>query len=184
VHHEKRAADAIDLHLHAVCHHFRAAQHFMEARSPRPKRVLTVIIEQVRVVIAGRPQATAIAETSYHYARFLAGSKEGPTLLGVQMLRCVVRGNMIDIRGGQKAWPSLYDPDPANYSPAQQWADGVERNGQDGIVYDSVRNSGGSCVAVIKPRCVSGCRLTGYFAYEWDGTAIVRAHRMREAWRR
>jgi hypothetical protein len=132
---------------------------------------------------AGRPQATAIAETSFHYARFLAGSKEGPTLLGVQMLRCAVRGNMIDIRGGQKAWPSLYDPDPANYGPAQQWADGVERNGQDGIVYDSIRNPGGSCVAVLKPRCVSGCRLTGYFAYEWDGTAIVRAHRMREAWR-
>lgn len=136
------------------------------------------------VFYAGRPQATAIAETAFHYARFLADSKEEPTLLGVQMLRCAVRGYMIDIRGGQKAWPVLYDPDPANYGPAHQWADGVERNSHDGIVYDSVRNLGGGCVAVLNPRCVSGCRLTGYFAYEWDGTAIVRAHRMREAWRR
>jgi RES domain len=136
------------------------------------------------VFYAGRPQATAIAETSFHYGRFLAASREEPTLLGVRMLRGVVRGRMVDIRGAQKTSPELYDPDPAHYGPAQQWADGLQQEGRDGIVYDSVRNPGGTCVAVMTPRCVSGCRVSGYFAYEWDGAAIVRAHHMREAWRR
>jgi hypothetical protein len=135
------------------------------------------------VFYAGRPQATAIAETTYHYARFLADSHEPATLLGVKMLRCSVRGAMVDIRGAKLARPDLYDPDPANYGPAQQWADARHREGHEGIVYDSVRNIGGQCVAVFSPRGVTQCRLTGYFAYEWNGTAIVRAHRMRETWR-
>jgi hypothetical protein len=135
------------------------------------------------VFYAGRPQATAIAETTYHYARFLADSSEPATLLGVQMLRCSVRGVLVDIRGAQKSRPDLYDPDPANYGPAQRWADAHHRQGHEGIVYDSVRYRGGGCVAVFDPRCVTRCRLTGFFAYEWDGAAIVRAHRMREAWR-
>jgi RES domain-containing protein len=135
------------------------------------------------VFYAGRVQATAIAETTYHYARFLAASHEPPTFLGVQMLRCSVKGTMVDIRGAQVARPDLYDPDPANYGPAQHWADGLHRAGQDGIVYDSVRHRGGSCVAVFDPRCVTGCRRVGSLVYEWDGTAIVRAHRLREVWR-
>jgi len=135
------------------------------------------------VFYAGRPQATAIAETTYHYARFLAASREPATLLGVQMLRCSVRGAMVDVRGAQKTRPELYDRDPANYGRAQRWADGLHRNGHGGIVYDSVRHRGGTCVAVFDPRCVTGCRVAGSLAYEWDGTAIVRAHRMREVWR-
>jgi hypothetical protein len=135
------------------------------------------------VFYAGRPQATAIAETTYHYARFLADSREPATLLGVQMLRCSVRGAMVDIRGAKLTRPDLYDPDPARYGPAQQWADARHSEGHEGIVYDSVRNTSGQCIAVFSPRCVTRCRPAGYFAYEWDGTAIVRAHRMREAWR-
>jgi hypothetical protein len=135
------------------------------------------------VFYAGRAQATAIAETTYHYARFLVASHEPPTLLGVQMLRCSVKGAMVDIRGAQITRPELYDPDPAHYGPAQHWADGLHRAGQEGIVYDSVRQHGGSCVAVFAPRCVTKCRRVGLLMYEWDGAAIVRAHRLREVWR-
>ncbi len=135
------------------------------------------------VFYAGRPQATAIAETTFHYARFLAASHEPATLLGVQMLRCAVAGSMVDLRGAQANRPELYDPDPDHYGPAQQWADGLHRGGQVGIVYDSVRHRGGTCVAVFDPHCVTRCRVAGLLAYEWDGTTIVRALRMREVWR-
>lgn len=135
------------------------------------------------VFYAGRAQATAIAETTYHYCRFLATSHEPPTLLGVQMLRCAVKGSMVDIRDAQATQPTLYDPDPALYGAAQQWADALHQKGYEGIVYDSVRDTGGSCVAVFDPRCVTRCRRVGPLAYEWDGTAIVRAHHLREVWR-
>lgn len=135
------------------------------------------------VLYAGRRQATAIAETTFHYARFLAASHEPATLLGVQMLRCSVTGRMVDIRRAQASRPELYDPDPTRYGPAQQWADGLHRAGQAGIVYDSVRHRGGMSVAVFDPRCVTRCTVAGLLAYEWDGTAIVRALRMREVWR-
>jgi hypothetical protein len=132
---------------------------------------------------AGRRLATTIAETSFHYARFLAVSREQATLLGVQLLRCWVVGPMVDIRGQRDAHPDLYDPEPAHYGPAQRWADGHHRDGRSGVVYDSVRDPGGECVAVLDPRCVTRCTVAGALAYEWDGTAIVAAHRMREIWR-
>ena len=136
------------------------------------------------VFYAGRREATAIAETTFHYARFLAASHEAATLLGVQLLRCWVAGPMVDIRGRQAASPELYDPDPGRYGPAQRWADGLQRAGRAGIVYDSVRHPAGECVAVFDPRCVTHCAVSSHLAYEWNGTAIVAAHRMREVWRR
>jgi hypothetical protein len=140
--------------------------------------------ERYGVFYAGRRQATAIAETTFHYARFLTASHEAATLLGVQLLRCDVAGRMADIRGRQAAHPELYDPDPTQYGPAQQWGDRQQRAGRPGVVYDSVRDPGGECVAVFDPRCVTHCTVAAQLAYEWDGSAIVAAHRMREIWRR
>lgn len=135
------------------------------------------------VFYAARRQATAIAETGFHYGRFLAASREPATLLGVRMLRCWVVGAMVDIRGQRSTNPELHNPDPAHYGPAQQWADGLHRADRAGVVYDSVRDPAGVCVAVFDPRCVTRCGVESQLSYEWDGAAIVAAHQMREVWR-
>lgn len=149
---------------------------------PRPSRFSDG--HRYGVFYAGRREATAIAESTFHYARFLAASHEAATLLGVQLLRCWVTGRMVDIRGRRAAAPELYDPDPEQYGPAQRWAAGLQRAGRAGVVYDSVRHPAGECVAVFDPRCVTRCAVSSHLAYEWDGGAIVAAHRMREVWRR
>lgn len=135
------------------------------------------------VFYAGGARETAFRETMFHYARFLAASAEPPTLLGVQLLRCRIRATMVDIRGQQARRPELYDPDPALYGPAQRWAAALQGAGRHGIVYDSVRHAGGECVAVFTPRSVSRCVVAGYFAYDWDGSSIVRVVAMRDVLR-
>ena len=135
------------------------------------------------VFYAGHARDTAFHETMFHYARFLAASAEPPTLLGVQLLRCRARATVIDIRGQQSARPDLYDPDPSRYGPAQSWAASHQAAGRHGIVYDSVRHAGGHCVAVFVPRCVSHCEVDGHFAYDWDGSRIVRVVAMHDVLR-
>lgn len=125
---------------------------------------------------AAREESTALAETRFHYARFLTAAREGYTLLGVRLLRAVVEADPVDIRGHAALLPELYDPDPGHYAPTQRWAAERRAEGADGIVYDSVRRSGGQCIAVFRPRLITRCRAGDRLVYEWDGQAFVATY--------
>lgn len=125
---------------------------------------------------AAREEATAIAETHYHYARFLLAAREAYALIGVRVLLADIAARAVDIRGRARALPELYDPDPAHYSRAQQWGAAQRAAGADGIVYDSVRRAGGECVALFRPRLITRCRVGDRLAYEWDGRSIVATY--------
>lgn len=120
-----------------------------------------------------REEVTAVAETQFHYARFLRDSHDGRTLFGAQILLADFHASLIDIRSREDTLPQLYDPDPTSYGPAQQWAAAHRVSGADGIIYDSVRAAGGECVALFRPRLVTACRLGDRIAYEWDGTQFT-----------
>lgn len=70
----------------------------------------------------------------------------------------------------------LYDPDPGHYGPAQRWAVIQRAAGFDGVVYDSVRDAGGECVAIFWPRLVAACRVGERLAYESDGEKIAAVY--------
>ena len=122
---------------------------------------------------AAREESTALAETQFHYARFLAAAREGYTLLGVRVLHAHLAAEAVDIRGGAALFPDLYDPDPDHYAPAQRWAAERRAGGADGVVYDSVRRSGGECIAVFRPRLITRCCPGDRVAYEWDGRSFI-----------
>lgn len=125
---------------------------------------------------AAREEATAIAETHYHYSRFLVAAREVYALVGVRVLLANVAARAVDIRGRRSALPELYDPDPAHYARSQQWGAAQRAAGADGIVYDSVRRAGGECVALFRPRLITRCRAGDRLAYEWDGRSIVATY--------
>lgn len=127
---------------------------------------------------AAREEATAIAETHFHYARFLAAAREGYALLGVRLLLAEVAADPVDIRGRAASIPELYDPDPAHYAPSQRWAASRRADGADGILYDSVRRKGGECIALFRPRLVTRCRPGDRLVYEWDGHSVVATYTM------
>lgn len=126
---------------------------------------------------AAREESTALAETHFHYARFLLAAREGYTLLGVRVLQADVAAEPVDIRSSSPArLAELYDPDPDHYAAPQRWAAARRAEGADGIVYDSVRRSGGECVALFRPQLITRCCAGDRLAYEWDGRSFTATY--------
>jgi len=125
------------------------------------------------VFYAAGEEPTAIEETQFHYARILRDAGEGHVLFGARVLLADIVAEPLDIRRRADSLPELYDPDPDRYGPAQRWAAEQRTRGVDGVVYDSVRRTGGECIALFHPRLVTSCRVGDRLAYEWDGLRFV-----------
>jgi hypothetical protein len=124
-----------------------------------------------------RSRETAIAETVHHRERFLAYTKQPPIELAMRVLRARLRGSLHDIRGRASELRDVYDPE--DYGPGQDLARSLRREGSHGIVYDSVRDEGGQCAAVLRPPVLSGCKQAEHLAYVWDGSRITTVYEKR-----
>lgn len=114
---------------------------------------------------------TAVAETRYHRARFLGATAEPPTELDMRVLEARVAGEFHDLRGLRELFSAEYDPD--DYAAGQALARRVRAIASGGIAFESVRHPAGECVAVHRPRLVTGCRETRTLTYVWDGRTIT-----------
>jgi hypothetical protein len=70
------------------------------------------------------------------------------------------------MRGSRCA--TLYDPD--SYDASQAFAGPLRAGGSNGVLYRSVRDAGGECVACFRPLLVANVRQAGHFEYRWSGT--------------
>ncbi|HSJ98847.1 MAG TPA: RES family NAD+ phosphorylase [Myxococcota bacterium] len=123
------------------------------------------------VYYAAREMATAIAETAHHRARFLARTAEAPGEIDMRTYLADIGADLTDLRGWGRRKPDLMDPD--SYAAAQRFGRAQRDRGAGGIVFDSVRRSGGQCVAVFRPRLVAPCRQGPHVCFLWDGRAIA-----------
>lgn len=119
---------------------------------------------------------TAIAETAYHRARFLAATNEAPIEIDMRSYAADIEAEFHDVRGRRKRFAALYDPDPARYGPAQAFARELRDAGANGIVYDSVRDAGGEGVAVFRPRLIAPVVQGPHYCYVWNGTSIAEIY--------
>lgn len=131
------------------------------------------------VYYAARELDTAIAETKFHRARFLAATQEPPIEIDLRSYASDLTAEFHDIRGLRAERPELYAPDPARYGPVQDFARSLREDGSNGIVYGSVRHQGGECVAVFRPRLLSPVRQGPHFCYVWNGQAIAHVYEKR-----
>lgn len=130
------------------------------------------------VYYCAREQATAIAETVFHRTRFLRRTDEPPCVMDMRCYLGDVDGDFHDIRGAR---PELHDPD--SYAASQRFAIELRERDSNGIVYDSVRAPGGTCLAAFHPDVLSPVRQGPHLQYHWDGKTIARVTEAREvAW--
>lgn len=129
------------------------------------------------VFYAGRTLATAIAETRYHRTRFLEATNEPAQELDMRVYAVDLDANLHDIRGQRGTLSALYHPD--RYAAAQDVARKLRDDGSDGIAYESVRDPGGECAAVFRPRLLSNCRQERHLCYAWDGHTISTVYEKR-----
>ena len=115
----------------------------------------------------------AIAETRYHMAEFLAATREGTVEITMRTYINTVTKALHDVRQGHS---ELHDPAPATYPRGQAFASPLRAEGAWGILYNSVRQPGHECAAVLRPPAVSIPVQGPHLRYVWDGRTQAVTH--------
>ena len=123
------------------------------------------------VYYAAKDMATALAESAFHRARFLARTLEPAGEIDMRSYLADVRGELVDLRGYGRKKPDLMSPD--TYAASKPFGRSHREKGANGIVYDSVRREGGQCLAVFRPKLLTSCKQGPHICLVWDGKAIV-----------
>lgn len=128
------------------------------------------------VYYAARSLETAVRETAYHRAKFLAATQESPGEVDMRAYIGRVRKPLLDIRGPR--FKDLHDPD--DYAISQHYAKPRRAQGDWGLVYNSVRHLGGVCIAAFRPPAVSIPIQGPALAYVWDGEHVSKVYEKSE----
>lgn len=108
---------------------------------------------------------TAITETIYHREQFLGATHEPDTEITMrEYVNRVVR-QLHDVR--DPTFNSLHDPD--DYTLSQHYGRHLHMQNSNGILYHSVRQTGGLCVAAFNPKTVTIPTQGMHFRYAWNG---------------
>jgi RES domain len=122
------------------------------------------------VFYCAHSRATAIAETRYHTGKFLEATAEPPMRQQMRLYTVVAQGNVVDIREDTSVDRAVLSPD--DYLAGQLLGRAVHEAGAPGIVYPSVRDDGGECLAAFKTTLLRDCHHAAYLEYNWNGTSV------------
>ena len=124
-------------------------------------------------------RATAIAETRYHSALFLAATQEPPLRQQMRLYTVLAEGDVTDLRGSARnasnTDTSFNAPavlSPTDYTAGQALGRAVRSAGAPGIVYPSVRDASGECLAAFRTTLLRDCHHAAYLEYNWNGHEI------------
>jgi hypothetical protein len=70
---------------------------------------------------------------------------------------------------------------PNSYERSQRLASQLLERGSNGIVYPSIRDRGGTCVACFRPALVTNVRSGGFYEYRWSGAREATIRRLDNA---
>ncbi|WP_442808180.1 RES family NAD+ phosphorylase [Trinickia soli] len=122
------------------------------------------------IFYCAREARTAVAETRYHATLFLAATKEPPLRQQMRLYTVRARGKTIDLRNDPALDAAVLSP--TDYSAGQALGRQLREAGAAGIVYPSVRDSEGECLAAFRTTLLRDCRHAAYLEYNWNGSAI------------
>ncbi len=109
----------------------------------------------------------ALAETAYHFERFMRATHEPPGAADFRELCAPVQGDFLT------APPDCLDPD--DWSQGQKFGATARKNGADGVLYGSVRYPAGMAAAVFWPDCLTLPIIQArQFRYNWDGARMTQ----------
>jgi hypothetical protein len=122
------------------------------------------------VLYVGKTFEVALFETMHHHARFMGATAE--RLGWTSQFREIildVDAQLHDIRNAAGS-SSVLTPD--DYTEGQALGSHLRSLGSDGIVYPSVRASGGECTGLFYPDLASPPTQGRHLDYHWDGAAV------------
>ena len=122
------------------------------------------------VFYCARSRETAIAETRYHSGLFLAATQEPPMRQQMRLYTVMAQGDVVDLRIAESVDASVLSPN--DYTSGQALGRAAREAGAPGIVYPSVRDAGGECLAAFKTTLLRDCHHAAYLEYNWNGSAV------------
>ena len=130
------------------------------------------------IYYCARELQTAIRETVFHRERFLGATQQTACELEMRVFKGTVEKPLIDVRGPEFSY--LLDPNPGAYGPSQQFGADARANNAWGILYPSVRNPKGQCIAALRPPAISLPVQSKLLAYHWNGKRICKVYEKKE----
>jgi hypothetical protein len=121
---------------------------------------------------------TAVFEKAHRTITLLRDARIPSTRTEMRVIKAEIHAQVHDIRGGKKAYPGLYER--SNYSASQTWATALWTSGSQGIVYDSMRDSEGYCIAIFSPQTITNCHKERVLTFEWDGSDSIYVGEVKE----
>jgi RES domain-containing protein len=125
------------------------------------------------VYYAANRLKTAIAETAHHFARFARDANDPPRREDVRVLLGSISNTFHDVQTISASQCSAI-LDPGSYAASRSFGIALRQAGSNGIVYPSVRDPGGRCVAAFWPNVVGIPVQERHLQYDWDGQRISR----------
>ena len=104
---------------------------------------------------------TAAVEVAHHMRREAVARGVAGMLRQFRQYSARLLGAYLDLRGQQAAMPGVYAPD--SHAASQRLGEEIRAAGRPGILYDSVRHSGGMNIAVLRPRNVADVVQADHF---------------------
>lgn len=113
---------------------------------------------------------TAIVESRHHRERYLRAVNEPAAEVSV---RCYIAELVKPLYDGRRALVGTACLDPDDYSASIRLGNELRLAGAWGLVYPSVRDPDGACVAVFRPPAIQvPVRQGPHYRYLWDGERI------------
>ncbi|MBC7701034.1 RES family NAD+ phosphorylase [Aquabacterium sp.] len=123
------------------------------------------------VFYAAHDKDTAVAETQYHHARFLAATSQSAMQLPMRLYAVKISAQVHDLRPLDPEGVDVHAVD--SYTASRALGKQLRQQGSAGVAYRSVRHPGGECVGLFKPKGASLCLHAAHLLYVWNGQAFV-----------
>jgi hypothetical protein len=127
---------------------------------------------------AGFELETAHAEIIYHRTKELREINVLEARVEMRLYLANFNEEFYDIRGNNPEFSKYHDPD--SYADSQNLAQSLLAARSNGILYRSVRQSGGDCIACFRPQLVKNVRPSDHYEYRWEGTTTPRVTQLRQ----
>lgn len=132
---------------------------------------------------AGLDLETSMAEVAYHKTRQLEEiAWEEEEVSTYDDYLADFEADFEDLTGGESRWKKYLKPEPvpACYAPGQNLATELLMGGGNGIVYPSVRQPAGDCVACFRPALVYHVRRRGRLEFRLRADRKFETGQVRE----
>jgi hypothetical protein len=129
------------------------------------------------VYYAAHSLATAVAEVSHHRAVFMRRTVEPAIDLDMRLVTASVEAELHDLGSvpvegsAPNRFAAALDPD--DYGPPQRLGRALRDTGSWGLRWPSVRDAGGECVGIFRPKALRHAKAAAHIALHWDGQRIT-----------